>query len=197
MVKKRNKTKNRGVTLIEILVVLVVLGLLSIFSVVFGPVQLQKARDAIRKGQIDRIKKTIEEYQQDDECYPQTIPSCKNPFLNGNLNLLDKIPCDPKNNLSYTYVPEISDCPKSYQLYANLEYSSDKIIDKIGCRNGCGPECQFNYGVSSSNEKLNPFCQENVVAAPTQDRLQYVCSPSGSCAKCTIILKFLVVLIFI
>jgi len=177
VVNRKIKKRYFGFTLVEILIVFAIIGLLSIFSAIYGPAQLQKARDAVRKQQIDRIKGAIEEYYQDEDCYPQTIPNCKNSISNGNLVLLDRIPCDPLNKLSYTYVPEIAVCPKSYQLYANLEYLQDKIIDKIGCRNGCGPECQFNYGTASSNEKLNPFCE----GEPTENQLQFVCSPSGSC----------------
>ena len=174
---KKNRKLFRGFTLVEILVVLTLIGIITIFSVVNGPTQLQKARDAVRKTHLDRIKNAIEEYYQDKDCYPQAISSCNNNFVNGSLVLLDRIPCDPNNNLSYTYVPETSSCPKSYQLYANLEYTNDSIIDKIGCRNGCGPDCQFNYGVASSNEKLNPYCE---VAAP-EEVLQYVCAPGGNC----------------
>lgn len=177
MIKKNKLT---GFTLVEILVVLVVITLVSIFAILNTPTQLQKARDAVRKQNIDTIKKAIEEYQQDTNCYPQTVPSCQNRLINGNLTLLEKIPCDPSTYLSYTYVPEISDCPSWYQIYGNLEFENDKIIDKVGCRNGCGPECQFNFGASSSNQTLNPYCEaenETPVTPPTQ----YACTPSGNC----------------
>lgn len=181
----------KGFTLVEILVVLTITGIISVFSAVNGPTQLQKARDGVRKSQIDRIKKAIEEYHIDTNCYPKTIPTCTNSIFSGDMTYLDKIACDPKSKLSYVYVSEISDCPKWYQLYGNLEYTLDKIIDKIGCREGCGPDCGFNYGVSSTNQDLDPYCKQIEIPAfggstpqPTitpDVPLQYVCAPNGVC----------------
>ena len=181
----------KSFTLVEILIVLTITGIISVFSVTNAPTQIKKSRDAIRKVQIDRIKKAIEDYYQDSECYPQTIPACTNSIVLGETTYLDTIACDPKTKLSYTYVAEISDCPSWYQLYANLEYFQDKAVDEVGCRNGCGPDCQFNYGVSSPNQQLDPYCEivttstsETGTTEPipeTETPEQYVCSPSGSC----------------
>jgi len=186
------KKVSKGFTLIEILVTLALIAGVSVFSAVEVPIQLQKARDAVRKGGLDTMKKAIDEYYQDSNCYPQTIPTCTNSLILGSLVINDNLPCDPKTSLSYTYVPEISECPKWFQLYANLEYTQDKIIDKIGCRYGCGPNCQFNYGVASPNQNLNPFCEAEIpttppvsspdpLPSPEPQQLQYVCSPSGVC----------------
>lgn len=180
------KKRFKSFTLIEILIILTITSVISVFSAVNAPTQLQKARDAVRKLQIDRIKKAVQEYYQDNDCYPQIIPVCTNSISSGTMTYLDKIACDPKTKLSYTYVPEISECPQWYQLYGNLEHEKDKIIDKIGCRNGCGPDCQFNYGVSSTNQTLDPFCGISVSTdepeIPEEDMPeQYVCAPSGSC----------------
>ncbi|KKP48210.1 MAG: Type II secretion system protein G [Candidatus Woesebacteria bacterium GW2011_GWA1_33_30] len=190
MIRKLKKII-KGFTLVEILVILVIIGSASIFSVIQIPVQLQKAKDAVRKSNLDSMKKAIDEFYQDSNCYPQTIPACKNALVLGSLVIKDNLPCDPKTSLSYTYVPEISECPKWFQLYANLEYTNDRIIDKIGCRFGCGPNCQFNYGVASPNQNLNPFCEAETLSdpisslesspTPIPEQLQYVCSPSGNC----------------
>lgn len=186
----RKKFLNFAFTLVEILIVSSIIGAITIFTASNGPTQLKKVRDSVRKSDIDLIKKAIEEYYQDVECYPQTIPTCKNSLMSGDLKVLANIPCDPKTKLSYTYVPETSSCPKWYQLYANLEYESDHIIQKIGCSNGCGPECKFNYGASSPNQKLTQFCQtvqnsqnntpsNSPTPMPKID--QYVCSQNGNC----------------
>lgn len=180
-----------GFTLVEILVVIAVLGALSIFGSVNIPTQLQKARDAIRKGNIQRITRAIEEYHQDKNCYPAAIPQCGNQLMEGDLELVSSIPCDPLTKLSYVYVSEGGSCPGWFQLYGNLEYTSDKIIDRLGCRNGCGPDCQFNYGAASTNQKLNPYCQvsptppSSPAGSPTPTPKgpvqQYVCAPSEAC----------------
>lgn len=139
----------------------------------------------------------IDEYYEDTNCYPIAIPTCTNPLIDEDPKLLPTIPCDPQTKLSYVYVSEDSECPAWFQFYGILEYEPDPIIDRVGCRNGCGPGCQFNYGVASTNQKLNPFCEDlepspspDSTSAPEEDDeaeeregtpLQYVCAPAGRC----------------
>jgi hypothetical protein len=53
-----------------------------------------------------------------------------------------------------------------------LENTQDPDIDKVGCRNyGCGPECQYNYGLASTNIMVNMGCTP-----------YYACAPGGECA---------------
>lgn len=51
-----------------------------------------------------------------------------------------------------------------------MEITADSIIDRVGCRTGCGPDCQYNYGVASSNIKINQGCVT-----------YYACGSSGEC----------------
>lgn len=166
--------RTRGFTLIEILIVIVVLGIVVIFVFLNIPAQIAKAHDAERKGDMNLMGNFIEEYYLDTGCYPISIPLCRNSFNLNDKTYLSYIPCDPVSNLSYVYVSDISSCPKWFQLYGNLEYEKDSIIDRLGCRNGCGPECQFNYGISSTNNRLNPVCEGPLP-------LQFVCAPGGEC----------------
>lgn len=187
---KKITSSKSGFTLVEALVVLCVITLLFIFAAVNAPTQVSKAYDAVRKAQLDSMKKAIDLYYHEQKCYPQTIPICKNSltFPDGEL-IRDSLPCDPRTGLSYTYVPEVADCPKWFQLYTTLEYTQDKIIDRVGCRQGCGPSCQFNYGVASPNQNLNPYCSDpdtppapdaTPPGEPQQDApLQYVCAPGN------------------
>lgn len=178
----------QGFTLVEILTVIVLVGSLVALSLINVPAQIAKARDAERKGSVDKIGKFIEEYYMDSGCYPISIPTCGNPLVLGDKTYISSLPCDPKTENSYVYVSEIASCPSWFQLYGNLEYTQDSIIDSLGCRNGCGPKCQFNYGVASSNVRLNPFCQDGLATlGPTPTpaleapKLQYVCAPGGAC----------------
>jgi len=182
----------RGFTLVEILTVVALIVILAFFVLLNVPAQIAKARDAERKGSIDEIGKFIEEYYADTNCYPISIPTCTNPLVLGDKSYISYLPCDPTTRNSYVYVSEISSCPSWFQLYGNLEYTQDKIIDTLGCRNGCGPMCQFNYGIASSNVRLNFLCQNssatpNPSIPPTSDPgleiplLQYVCAPGGAC----------------
>lgn len=179
-----------GFTLVEISVILMLVGVMVVFSMLYVPAQIAKARDAERKGNIDAIGKFIEEYYADVGCYPVSIPDCDNPFKLGDKAYISNLPCDPRTKDSYVYVSEISSCPGWFQLYGNLEYAQDKIIDELGCRNGCGPKCQFNYGTASTNVRLNPFCQQTSTPSTSPSTLvptlapikqQYVCAPGGGC----------------
>lgn len=182
----------KGFSLVEILTVLSVLAALIIVSSLSVPSILARVRDAKRKVDIKRVALGIEEYRQDEECYPKAIPLCGNALANGDLVIIPKIPCDPKTKNSYVYVPEGSSCPSWFQLYGNLEYVKDKIIDKVGCREGCGPDCQFNFGATSTNQSLNPYCEDSTTISEGDGGneeggetitppLQYVCAPGGKC----------------
>lgn len=178
----------KGFTLVEILTVIALLVIMVFFAALNIPAQLAKARDADRKSDIDEIGNFIEEYYTDTNCYPVSLPTCGNPFTLGDKTYISNLPCDPKTGNSYVFVSEINTCPTWFQLYGNLEYTEDKIIDVLGCRNGCGPECQFNYGMASPNVRLNFLCNEAVSpeatppsSTPPSDPLQYVCAPGGGC----------------
>lgn len=182
--------KVKAFTLIEILTVLAIISGLTIFSAISVPKQIKKARDSVRKSNIRRVVSAIEEIYQDTNCYPISIPLCTNSLKQDDLTIINKIPCDPKTNNSYVYVPENSSCPKWFQLYGILENTSDSIIDRVGCRNGCGPQCQFNFGISSTNQTLDPYCKEALPSSGSntpnpsstpQPVNQYACTPSGSC----------------
>lgn len=183
--------KTKGLVLIELLITITVFVLFFIAVFLLMPTQVARARDALRKSNIDKITKFIEDYYSDTDCYPVSIPVCGNSFTLGDRTYMADIPCDPETNNSYVYVSEISSCPKWFQLYGILEYVADTAIDKVGCRNGCGPECQFNYGASSPNVRLNSLCREAAVeitpstpvptAVPAEVPLQYVCAPGGGC----------------
>ena len=183
----------KAFTLVELLIVISVFSLLFVLIWMFIPIQVAKARDAVRKVDIDKLTKYIEDYYTDTNCYPVSIPLCGNSFTLNDRTYISDIPCDPITKNSYVYVSEISDCPRWFQLYGNLEYTEDKIIDDLGCRNGCGPDCQFNYGASSTNVRLNYLCKESLEVEPSKSpelspiitppaaHLMYACAPGGSC----------------
>lgn len=180
------KKCGNGFTIFEILVVISVTVALVVLCLLFIAPQIAKARDAKRKADINKIGKYIEEYFDDKSCYPISVPTCGTSLHLNDKTYITYLPCDPKTGNPYVYVSETSDCPKWFQLYANLEITKDKIIDDLGCRNGCGPDCQFNFGTASTNVRLNPYCQEILpTASPTvpstTNPLQYVCAPSGVC----------------
>ena len=88
---------------------------------------------------------------------------------------LNNFPCDPDGE-SYIYAITKKGggkCSQWFRLFTNLESTTDPIIDKIHCRQGCGPDknnCNFNYGIASTNTQIYQNCS-----------FVYVCNPGGNC----------------
>jgi prepilin-type N-terminal cleavage/methylation domain-containing protein len=148
------KKKLRGMSIIELLIVVVVLSILmTVMLMAFKPLtQLAKARDAERKGDLQKLKNPLEDYYNDHKCYPPAeAMDCKLPVSNPGSGLMpywSKVPCDPDTNEKYYY--EFIDC-NTYRIYTRLENLSDVDIAEVGCSSRCGPGLAYNYGVSSSN----------------------------------------------
>lgn len=171
--------KESGVTLTELMIVVVILAALALLAFWALRTQVFKGYDSRRKTDIYQIKVAVEEYEKDHDCYPLPQLVVCQPGT-GLRPYLDKIPCDPRTGASYFYDHDDSVCPKWYRLYANLEnggsgdfgdfnyysgspnapYPGGGAQDFYGCRSGActpinwdsdrpGPECDPNYGSSS------------------------------------------------
>lgn len=175
------KRKLAGLTLIELLVVLAILSILILAGVSTYRTQLAKGRDGKRKADLNKIQKALEDYMNDEDCYPSDF-SCSASFT----PYLKQVPCDPINNDNFNYFYSYDDgttCKKWYKIYTKLENINDPIIAKVGCAPpvGCGPSGNYNYWVSSPNmnqvAQLSPGelwwpeiggeTQEQVEATPT------------------------------
>lgn len=141
-----------GFTLIELLIVIAVIGVLAVvvFSLISS--QIAKARDAQRKTDLTNIKKALEDYLIQNQCYPATLPGCGQSF---DPYLKTRIPCDPVTGQPYPYEPEPVTCPSWYRLYSKLEYTADPAVTEVGCTSGCGPGGSYNWGVTSGNVSLS------------------------------------------
>jgi prepilin-type N-terminal cleavage/methylation domain-containing protein len=180
MPTRKKKKQFFGFTLVEVITVLIVIAGLLIFSYLSIPTIQAKVRDARRKADLHKMAISIADYEETNNCYPVSLPVCKTAFKDGDEIVVSSIPCDPDTNESYVYVSENSECPSWFQLYTILEYDDDALIDEVGCRYGCGPDCQFNYGVASPNQNLNPYCL-GPDAPAAEDPVEYVCDPAGKC----------------
>lgn len=158
------KKTYRGYSLFELLIAIVVLSLLVITSYLVIPKLIQKAYDARRKVDLDKIKKNLEIYYSFANEFPRELPTCNQPLLYNNQTIIPSLPCDPVTKESYFYQTK-SASPNSYRLYAILANNDDASIAKVGCQGGCGSDCLYNYGVSSMNIDLA--------------RCSYVCGPGG------------------
>ncbi|HEV2339285.1 MAG TPA: prepilin-type N-terminal cleavage/methylation domain-containing protein [Patescibacteria group bacterium] len=168
--------KQKGFTLVEMLIAIGIIGILSIvLLMVVNPLeQFQKANDSRRKSDLAQIQRALEQYYQDHGQYPRY--STASPlyeivdFNNINANprpgiawgnpwqpYMNFLPKDPDSGRTYIYVTDSS--YQTYWLYASLERGT---IDSQSCNNGsvcgnvpanvtCGGSNVCNYGVSSTN----------------------------------------------
>lgn len=166
---KRKKIK--GFTIFELLIAITILSLLIFLSAINIQPQIRKARDAKRKADIEKIKVSFYDYFLDKNCFPESIPNCDQSLKINNFVYLNSFPCDSLKK-AYIYQTDGKDCPQWFKILTNLENIQDVGIDKVGCRSGCGPECQYNYGLSSNNIRLNEGCL-----------ITYACSPGGRCIE--------------
>lgn len=178
------KKKLKGLTIIELLIVITVIALLVLVVALMAPTQIKKGRDARRKADFQRMKTALYDYYFDHDCFPLPgeLPKCGENFGSGETVYLNNFPCDPVGT-PYVYAVRKSggQCKQWFRLFTNLEVSSDPIIDKIHCRQGCGPDqhsdfnygergCTYNYGVASTNTQIYRGCS-----------FAYVCNPGGIC----------------
>lgn len=162
--------KNKGLTLVELLVAIVLLSLLTGVSSFLGLGHFKKARDARRKADLEKIKVALYDYYFDKNCFPKNLPGCGQNLDSSGVIYLNNFPCDPSQKISYGYQVQEGECGQWFKILANLENTQDPDIKKVGCSAGCGPNCEFNYGLSSTNIKVNQDCVT-----------YYACTPSGEC----------------
>ncbi len=141
-----------GFTLIEILVAMAIVAIIT--AALWGNFtsSLIKGRDSRRKQDLDNIAKALELYYNDNRTYPITLPPWGDRFVhptNSMVVYMQKIPADPATpNATYCYMAPDG---TYYQLYANMENTSDP---KLMVTPGTCPALStatYNYGIASSN----------------------------------------------
>jgi len=139
--------RKKGFTLIELLITVAIISILILVSLFIYQIYMTRARDGRRKADLAKLQRILEDYLNDNVCYPDVL-ECDDDFS----PYLAKVFCDPINsgvNVYYYSVSSTGECKKWYKIFTNLEYEKDPIIEKIGCTPDiCGP---FNYLVASSN----------------------------------------------
>ncbi len=153
-------------TLVELLIVIVIISFLVLQAWLNVPGILAKARDAERKSDLDSLSKYLEDYNDSSGGFPSDLPNCGESLTSGSATYISDTPCDPQEKTDYVYMSDST----GFRLYTNLENRQDSSIWKVKCYFGCGPDCRYNYGVSSTNINL-----ENCLP----DTPLYACSPGG------------------
>ena len=168
--KTTSSRRQAGLTLIEMITVIAIIIILILIGWMAWRNQFNKAKDANRKDDLQRLSIAFEEYFTDHDCYPPAdiLSNCGGNELSPYLN---SIPCDPLSNTKYCYIPDDTPpgtCPRYYRLLSSLDNTTDPIITKLQCHGPeyCGYETEcdadviqnsYNYGVSSLNVPvLNP-----------------------------------------
>lgn len=140
----------KGFTLIELLVTISIIAVLSIIGLVVYQGVTTKARDSIRKNDLNKLATALEIYaQQHNGSYITTssgITACPQPtdttstfYTNIASNMSDRVvPKDPKDNTFYCY---LSTNGSTYTLCANLENTSDP--DYVANPTGCGSSYHY------------------------------------------------------
>ncbi len=179
-----------GFTLFEVLVAVSLLGSLALGSVFGVTKQFVKIRDAQRKLHLKMLGNALDDYADSMSCYPERLPACGTPFHAGSALLLASTPCDPLTGNQYPFETAETSCPHAFRMYTTLEIPSDPAIPYVGCQNGCGPLCVYNYGINSSNTDLT-HCNTPDSSAPTAPAPsgsgEYVCAPGiGNGGHCVV-----------
>ena len=168
------KKKNKGFTLVELLIVMSILAMLMMIAVgILNPVALvNRARDSRRKNDLNKFKVAFEEYYNDKGVYPyEKMIFCKLeencgkkiPDMNGYLN---SCLCDP-NGKPYNFLMDRN----WFKVMTNLDNKSDVDIpsswytDEGYSISGLDKN-SVNYGVSSPNilwyeRNVGSYCDWN------------------------------------
>lgn len=163
----------KGFSLVELLIVISIVLILSMIMIGnLNPVSLtNRGTDARRKKDLGRIKVSLEEYYNDNKCYPSgallatlnSVSSCNTSVVG--FSQLSPWPCDPGTKIPYFLtVDSSSPCPKWFKLLALLQNNKDNEIPTgwaSGIKHVGDPNSvtytnlEVNFGVSSTNINWN------------------------------------------
>lgn len=94
--------RSHGFTIIELLVVIAIIGILATLILVSLSGARAKARDAVRKSDLNQVKKALELYNSDNSKYPATLAELTGGA--GTTVYMKRVPKDPLTDVDYRYV---------------------------------------------------------------------------------------------
>jgi len=145
------RMSEKGLTLIELMVVVMVIGVLAVAGTTNWWLQIGKAHDATRKTDLEKMRIAFLNYNGDKTCFPDPAEvTCRSTSL---APYIDEVPCEP-NGSSYYY--ERPSCDK-FIIFTKLDYANDPAIREKGCLIGCGPDFAYTYYVQDGMEPYVDF----------------------------------------
>jgi len=97
MAAEKISRKNRGFTLVELLIVMTVIGILAAISVPSYQRSVIRSREAVLAEDLFQLRHAIDAYYADNACYPETLDDLVNKrYLRG-------IPVDPFTRAADTW----------------------------------------------------------------------------------------------
>ena len=144
--------KNKGFTLIEMLIVVVIIGILSSIVLVGVSGFRERARDTKRVADLRQVQNALEVYYAKNTVYPNQ-PADWAGLATSLAGLISSLPSNPKGS-DYTYV--VSENKQHYVLGATLEVAGhsafDDDIDNSSLPDGIAAEC--GGGTSESDDLI-------------------------------------------
>jgi len=159
------KIVSSGFTLIELMVVMVLLGMLSILALSMFQGSQKRTRDVRRKSDLVQMTKALEMYFADKSGYPAStggnIMGCGadvnpvacvwgSPWARGTATYMQTLPMDPTGGIYCYSLDTVSG--KWYKLYAKLEKTDDSDYNASLT---CGGN-SYNYVLLSPNITPTP-----------------------------------------
>lgn len=171
LIKIMLKFKQKGFTLLELLLVIALIAILSTFVIATGRESFKRGRDTQRKSDIKNVASALDIFYSDYGIYPASdgagailacpysaITSSGTPCVWGTSEFSDdqgtiyfnRLPTDPDESQSYYYEPSATQ--DSFVIYTDLEIEGDADSAKLGCTGGT---CSgHDYFVKSSNQLI-------------------------------------------
>ena len=201
----------KGFSLLEILIVIVILGILVVIGLNSFRTSQSRSRDAKRKAEISQLSRALEMFYQDKRVYPDSdgegriqlagmVLGWGEPFVdpeNPSTVYMSKL---PEEGCYYESVNE----GRGYVTYALLENKKDSDIKGYYQKECADSSCSYNYVVTDPNTPLptpmpepEPPSPTNTPAPTTEptatpipsptcppDPQNLACDSSGPCIEC-------------
>ncbi len=175
--------KRAGLTLMELLLVisLAAMIILALLILINPKKQFEKAQDGRRKKEITQLAKSVEEFYNDNERYPDSTEICYSAeetdgetcscYICGGESAspsfdpyLRPLPCDPRHpTQSYLYQYECT-TKRWFKLYSQLSDSPTS----------------YSFGMSSQNIALAPFPTSTIAPSSAPSTPTPTSAPGGS-----------------